>query len=151
MSNNKTQLALKLNPIWKTIAKTLTDVCERCGKPRLYSIFDAYIRGERPDCVGCSAAYLAALPIISHIFKRTDLTENDIKTLLNDVLIRKSMFNVVRGIRHFGVRMPQPTAVPVVIVWNFTNHCNLNCIHCHQNSTMDLRTCIRAPDRLSKP
>jgi radical SAM protein with 4Fe4S-binding SPASM domain len=30
--------------------------------------------------------------------------------------------------------MPQSTAVPVVIVWNYTNRCNLNCIHCHQNS-----------------
>jgi radical SAM protein with 4Fe4S-binding SPASM domain len=44
------------------------------------------------------------------------------------------MLNVVRGITHFGLRLPQPTAVPVVIVWNFTNRCNLNCLHCHQNS-----------------
>ena len=44
------------------------------------------------------------------------------------------MLNVVRGISHFGLREPQPTAVPVVIVWNYTNRCNLRCIHCHQNS-----------------
>ncbi|MFX0199742.1 MAG: radical SAM protein, partial [Candidatus Hodarchaeota archaeon] len=62
------------------------------------------------------------------------LSEEDVKTLLVDTLIRKSMLNVVRGIRYYGLRIPQPTAVPVVIVWNYTNHCNLNCLHCHQNS-----------------
>ncbi len=56
------------------------------------------------------------------------------KELMSDSLVRKSMLNVVRGISHFGLREPQPTAVPVVIVWNYTNRCNLNCIHCHQNS-----------------
>jgi radical SAM protein with 4Fe4S-binding SPASM domain len=53
---------------------------------------------------------------------------------MNDLLVQRSMINVVRGISHFGITVPQPTAVPVVIVWNYTNRCNLNCIHCHQNS-----------------
>lgn len=53
---------------------------------------------------------------------------------MSDALVRKSMLNVVRGISHFGLRKPQPTAVPVVIVWNYTNRCNFNCIHCHQDS-----------------
>ena len=43
--------------------------------------------------------------------------------------------SVVKGITHFGVRYPQPTGAPVTIVWNITNRCNLNCLHCHQDSS----------------
>ena len=68
------------------------------------------------------------------MFRKTSLEEDDVKKLMADTLIRRSMLNVVRGISHFGLRTPQPTAVPVVIVWNYTNRCNLRCIHCHQNS-----------------
>lgn len=134
MSGVSFQLATTLNPVWKKIAGTLANPCEKCGKPRLYSVFDAYIAGEPPDCIGCSAVYRLALPLIKHVFGRTKLGEEDRKKLMADILIRKSMLNVVRGIRHFGLRVPQSTAVPVVIVWNYTNQCNLSCIHCHQNS-----------------
>lgn len=73
-------------------------------------------------------------PLLKHIFNRANLDESVVKALLHDSFIRKSMFNVVRGISYFGLMTPQPTAVPIVIVWNFTNRCNLNCIHCHQDS-----------------
>ncbi len=45
------------------------------------------------------------------------------------------MLSVVKGIANFGIRYPQPTGAPVTIVWNFTNRCNLNCLHCHQDSS----------------
>jgi len=45
------------------------------------------------------------------------------------------MLSVVKGIADFGIRYPQPTGAPITIVWNFTNKCNLNCLHCHQDSS----------------
>jgi radical SAM protein with 4Fe4S-binding SPASM domain len=72
--------------------------------------------------------------LIHHVFNDTTFTEREVQTLLADPLIRRSTLNVVRGIRHFGLQSPQPTAVPVVIVWNYTNRCNLQCLHCHQSS-----------------
>jgi len=45
------------------------------------------------------------------------------------------MLSVVKGIANFGIRYPQPTGAPITIVWNFTNRCNLNCLHCHQDSS----------------
>lgn len=134
MYPRKLQLASKFSPVWKGFAKLLIRECQRCGQPRLYSIFDAYITGGKPDCIGCSTIYRFTSPLIKRVFKKTDLTEEDVKKLMADLLIRRSMLNVVRGISHFGLRTPQPTAVPVVIVWNYTNRCNLSCIHCHQDS-----------------
>jgi len=43
--------------------------------------------------------------------------------------------SVVKGIANFGISHPQPTGAPITIVWNFTNRCNLNCLHCHQDSS----------------
>ncbi len=130
----KTPLALNFNPLWKVVAQILSRQCKKCGKPRLYSLFDAYITGQNPDCIGCSALSTATSPLINYIFGRTAIKKDDLRELMGDTLTRKSMLNVVRGISHFGLRVPQPTAVPVVIVWNFTNRCNLTCIHCHQDS-----------------
>jgi len=130
----KIRLASKFNPLWKGVARSLAERCERCGQPRLYSVFDAYATGDRPDCVGCSAALQFARPLIKRVFNKANLEEQLVKTMMADPLIRRSMFNVVRGISHLGLKDPQPTAVPVVIVWNYTNRCNLSCIHCHQSS-----------------
>jgi len=96
--------SLNLNPMWKTIAKNLSKGCERCGKPRLISIFDAYVAGEKPDCFSCSAAYVGALPLIKRVFSNTNLKEDDLKKLMDDVLLRRSMLNVVRGIGRIGPR-----------------------------------------------
>jgi radical SAM protein with 4Fe4S-binding SPASM domain len=134
MSSRKLRFASKFNPVWKWIAQRLPSKCEHCEQTRLESVFDAYITDKKLDCRGCSATYHLARPLIKRVFKKTNLKEHDLKILMADQLIRKSMLNVVRGISHFGLKLPQPTAVPVVIVWNFTNRCNLNCIHCHQNS-----------------
>ena len=49
------------------------------------------------------------------------------------------MLNLIKGFAYFGIRIPQPTRVPVVIVWNVTNRCNLNCLHCHQASSSSLQ------------
>ena len=134
MPHGSLKLVAKLNPIWRRVAARFARVCERCGQPRLYSIFDAYMTGDKPGCTGCSAAYRLARPLIKRVFGKTDLGEDDVNRLMGDQLVRRSMLNVVRGIGHFGIRTPQPTAVPVVIVWNYTNRCNLSCIHCHQDS-----------------
>ena len=134
MSLQKLGFASKLNPAWKGISRQLVSKCERCGQTRLESVFDAYSKHRKPDCIGCSTAYYLTRPLIKLVFKKTNLKENDLQNLMTEPLIRKSMINVIRGIRYFGLRFPQPTAVPVVIVWNYTNRCNLHCLHCHQNS-----------------
>lgn len=134
MHRGKQWLAARFNPIWRRIAGSFAEECKKCGKPRLYSIFDAYITGDAPDCLGCSAAFRFAHHLIKRVFGKADLSEDEVRKLIGDSLVRKSMLNVVRGISHFGLRTPQPTAVPIVIVWNYTNRCNLSCIHCHQNS-----------------
>jgi radical SAM protein with 4Fe4S-binding SPASM domain len=75
------------------------------------------------------------MPLLRFVFSRLAVEDNTVKRLLKDPLIRRCMLSVVKGIANFGIRYPQPTGAPVTVVWNFTNHCNLNCLHCHQDSS----------------
>jgi radical SAM protein with 4Fe4S-binding SPASM domain len=143
-----------LNPLWRGVARNLARECKSCRHPVLYSIFDAFVDGCSPSCPSCSVAYKMTSPLIGKVFENTSLEQEDVKRLFSDGMLRKTMYNVVRGIGHFGLRTPQPTAVPVVVVWNYTNLCNLSCLHCHQNSGSDLagelstKDVFRAIDRL---
>jgi radical SAM protein with 4Fe4S-binding SPASM domain len=78
---------------------------------------------------------VAMVPFVDLLFRRLGVSESTTKSLVRDQMIRKSMLSVVKGIVSFGIRYPQPTGAPIAIVWNVTNRCNLNCIHCHQDSS----------------
>lgn len=126
---------LALNFLWKSIAKHLTEKCSDCGKERLLSIFDTYAGKPQTRCARCSLTYAFMKPLIYTLFLKLGVSVKTVCQLFQDRLTRRSILNAVKGVAHFGIMKPQPTGVPVVIVWNFTNKCNLNCLHCHQNSS----------------
>ena len=39
-----------------------------------------------------------------------------------------------RSVAEFGLTLPQRFSAPLIVVWNFTNQCNLRCRHCYQDS-----------------
>ena len=127
-------LTLLFNPLWKSLAHYLASKCEKCEKERLLSVFDIYSTNQL-ICKKCLLTSTALKPLIHLLFLSLGVDDNTVKQLLKDSLIRKCMLSVVKGIANFGVRYPQPTGAPVTIVWNFTNKCNLNCLHCHQDSS----------------
>ncbi len=62
-----------------------------------------------------------------------------------------------RSIAEFGLTLPQKFVVPLIVVWNFTNQCNLSCRHCYQSSSprkidgeLNLREKLRIVDELGK-
>ncbi len=128
-------LTLFFNPLWKALARHLTNKCEKCGQERLFSVFDAYSSSRHLPCESCLLTTTALMPLIRLFFFYLGVNDSTTKRLLKDPLIRKCMLSVMRGITNFGIRYPQPTGAPVTIVWNFTNKCNLNCLHCHQDSS----------------
>lgn len=131
----KHPLALTLNPCWKALARYLAAECEKCGQQRLLSIFDRYSGNEHGGCEHCSLASKIMVSLVRALFFRLGVGENATRELLKDRLVRRCMLSVVEGIAHFGVMYPQPAGAPITIVWNFTNRCNLNCLHCHQDSS----------------
>jgi len=39
-----------------------------------------------------------------------------------------------RSVAEFGLMLPQRFSVPLIVIWNFTNRCNLRCRHCYQDA-----------------
>ncbi|MGC8778621.1 MAG: radical SAM protein, partial [Candidatus Caldatribacteriaceae bacterium] len=48
--------------------------------------------------------------------------------------IRRATMNLAKSIAQYGATQPQIFAGPLLVVWNFTNRCNLKCRHCYQNA-----------------
>ena len=58
--------------------------------------------------------------------------------LMNEIFgsrnIRRVTINLAKSIAQYGATRPQVFAGPLLVVWNFTNRCNLKCRHCYQNA-----------------
>ncbi|RLF15097.1 MAG: radical SAM/SPASM domain-containing protein [Thermoprotei archaeon] len=67
----------------------------------------------------------------------------EVKRSLKDPALRRGVALVFRGIAHYGITVPQKLPAPFLIVWNFTNMCNLKCKHCYQRAEKPL------PDELT--
>jgi radical SAM protein with 4Fe4S-binding SPASM domain len=46
----------------------------------------------------------------------------------------RALVNTARSIAHFGLTTPQRFYSPLIVVWNFTQACNLTCKHCYQEA-----------------
>ena len=134
-SQTRHPATLLFNPFWKALARYLASECEECGQVRLLSVFDDYSTGLLLRCERCFWTSKALWPLIRLLFFRLGVNNDAVKRLLRDSLVRRCMLSVIKGIANFGIRYPQPTGAPITVVWNFTNRCNLNCLHCHQDSS----------------
>ena len=69
--------------------------------------------------------------------------ESSLKNFVKDPTARRGLISVLRGIAKYGITKPQFLDAPFLVVWNFTNACNLKCKHCYQSAG------IRASDELT--
>lgn len=53
---------------------------------------------------------------------------------LSDPAVRRGVTLVFKGLALYGPTVPQKMPAPFLIVWNFTNMCNLRCMHCYQRA-----------------
>ena len=45
------------------------------------------------------------------------------------------LVNTAQSVARFGLSAPQRFVAPLIIVWNFTQQCNLSCAHCYQSAS----------------
>ncbi|MEM2812014.1 MAG: radical SAM protein, partial [Candidatus Bathyarchaeia archaeon] len=61
----------------------------------------------------------------------------DKKTVVESLKLpyfRRGLVNVLSGIGIYGVTRPYKVPAPFLVVWNYTNACNLRCKHCYQRA-----------------
>lgn len=68
--------------------------------------------------------------------------------LFNDPTFRKAIINLAKSVGEYGVRTPQIFSAPLLVVWNFTNACNLRCKHCYQNAQKKMRDELNLQERI---
>lgn len=84
-------------------------------------------------------AYLAVWVFLESIVAWGVVSRSEVKENLSTAYWRKGLASVLEGIAWRGPRKPFTGYAPFLIVWNFTNACNLNCKHCYQNADKPAR------------
>lgn len=87
-----------------------------------------------------NAPLLALLGIGSTAF---GADKKAMQEFFSDPVARKGLVNVIRSIGKYGINRPFKLAAPFLVVWNYTNACNLRCKHCYQSASKPL------PDELN--
>jgi radical SAM protein with 4Fe4S-binding SPASM domain len=122
------------NPISRASLKFICGKTEN-GETRLSLAIKKYLgeyvpNGSFADKVACKITKL----MIEKGAKAFGVSEKDMKEILKDDIMRRALTNVLEGIAYYGVRKPQITIAPFLVVWNFTHACNLRCKHCYQDA-----------------
>ncbi|MDD5086050.1 MAG: radical SAM protein [Candidatus Omnitrophica bacterium] len=79
--------------------------------------------------------YAPILFLIGYFRKRVGTPKETIKKeLFRHDGRRRAIIATARSIGAYGLTRPQKFWGPILCVWNFTNRCNLSCIHCYQDA-----------------
>lgn len=112
---------------------------EENGRAMIDNLMAAYA-GLQPK----KASYIPYNLFISNLPKMLNTDDETLRTeIFSQPFYRRAAANVARSVATFGLHEPQIFTAPILIVWNFTNACNLYCKHCYQNAHEAL------PDELS--
>ena len=87
-----------------------------------------------------------ALPYLltEYVRRKTGARKETIQhRVLGNPATRRGLVATIRSVGHLGLKKPQTFVAPLMVVWNFTQACNLRCKHCYQDAGR------RADDELS--
>ncbi|MGA9099556.1 MAG: radical SAM protein [Methanotrichaceae archaeon] len=139
------------NPISRAILRGSLTPYEINGRnyPALYWALGAYA-GEKLDY---PLSLWLPIQIVSTLMKLgitlANGNEEQVKeAVLRDPHIRRGICLVLEGIAKYGITVPQRLPSPFLIVWNFTNSCNLKCKHCYQQASGPLENELSLEEKL---
>ena len=131
------------NRLSRLVINRMISPCPHGYKTRLEHALDHIADGVKIPLSWCN---LEARILKSIIFTMTKIMHVDFevfKDYAKSPSVRRGLTLVLKGIAKYGVTVPQKMPGPFLIVWNFTNMCNLKCKHCYQKADKPL------PDELT--
>jgi radical SAM protein with 4Fe4S-binding SPASM domain len=112
------------------------------GETPLSHLFDAYAAAHR-NGGGRDLKYLIPFAGLDLMNRITGVTKDyAVEKMYKRKFVTRSVIHAIRSVAELGVIKPQHFVSPVLVVWNYTQKCNLACSHCYQNAGE------RAPDEL---
>jgi|Deesub1362A_J573_1020465.scaffolds.fasta_scaffold00051_116 radical SAM protein with 4Fe4S-binding SPASM domain len=86
---------------------------------------------------GSSLGKLYSLPVKEleeFVRRRMRVSKEEVEGILENPAYRRALFIAAKSVAEYGVTKPQKLISPFLVVWNFTNRCNLKCKHCYQSA-----------------
>ncbi len=111
---------------------------------------------SKPKFLSCRIYSFFISTIINLGLLAFKVDSNKVKRYLKDANVRRGLINVLTSIVELGLSKPQKLLAPFLVVWNFTNACNLRCKHCYQNASfsssdeLTLKEKLRVVDELDE-
>ena len=131
------------NPLSQKMLNKALVYCDKCGKTRLESALEYYLGKQDKICLKCKVTYELVEMIIHKALESFDTSEESLIRTMQDDYWEKGLVSTFKGMAEFGVKKPFTPGAPFQIVWNITQACNFNCIHCYENAGK------KGPDELS--
>ena len=105
-------------------------------RSRLDYILSMLIEDSKKEhaSLSCMMDYYFFKLFIGAMIKLLHLSEEEFEAGIRDPSVRRGVELILRSLLTYGVTVPQKLCAPFLIVWNFTNACNLRCKHCYQNA-----------------
>jgi len=129
------RLATKM-PLTRTLVRKLAEEVESNGRKTTVALEALRLIAEH-DTNSCLIARFYS-KILSLVFKIAIACfhgeEEEVVEALRDPAVRRGLALVLEGLALYGVTVPQELPAPFLVVWNFTNACNLRCKHCYQRA-----------------
>ncbi len=104
------------------------------GYRRLEHALMIYAGLSKPKSISCRFYSFMISAIIDLALRAFNVEASKMKKYLRDPNVRRGLMNVLASISEFGLVKPQILLAPFLVVWNFTNACNLKCKHCYQSA-----------------
>ena len=103
------------------------------GRCYLEEVFESY---DRPDLTLWKRLKLAVPHRAIKLFRmRAGVNKETLKAkVLHHRPTARALVNTARSIAHYGLTTPQRFYAPLIVVWNYTQACNLTCKHCYQEA-----------------
>ncbi|HUV38307.1 MAG TPA: radical SAM protein [Planctomycetota bacterium] len=131
------------NPLTRALLVCLTS--KRRGRSCLLErIFAAYDRDDLP--LVTRLVYAVPFALADLIRTKAGASVEQVRDgLFRHPSRSRALVNTARGVAQYGLVKPQVFSAPLMVVWNFTQACNLKFIHCYQDAHK------RLPDELNEP
>jgi len=124
------------NRVSRAFLKRLVEKGPEGYRSRLGYILDMLVDNSKKEhaSLSCMMDYYFFKLFVGAMIKLLHLSEEEFEAGIRDPSVRRGIELILRSLLTYGVTVPQKLCAPFLIVWNFTNACNLRCKHCYQNA-----------------
>jgi radical SAM protein with 4Fe4S-binding SPASM domain len=122
------------NPVSKYLLNLTLDYCQKDGANRLEVCLDLYLGNRESACRKCKILSRFVNYIINKGANSFGVSENELKTTMEDQYWVKGLISVLKGIAIFGIKKPFIPGAPFQVVWNLSRACNMRCVHCYEDA-----------------